>query len=280
MRRTFLAILASMLFASPVAAEGGNPFWGPAQKLVFVTDTQFNGKSGSHALCVEVTDDHFFYLPTKRTVGDYVFSQTNCTTTDVVPVPLARLPMLKAAGVLPNSVPDTPQAPLTGPRMNKSGILMLLLFCAGGGWFLQRPARKASRRLSNISGDPLFFDVLLTVMFHIARIDGAIEKDELRAIMRVYKNLTGTPLTAEVAATKFGQSITDETLLQLAKRYRGAHAQMMCEAAVQIATHSGAITREKRALLTALCDKWNHDKVGMREAIIAATQGSRNLQTA
>lgn len=267
MYRSLVWALFVSLFSSAAAAEARNPLHGTAAKLVFVSETQFPGKGGNQALCARVLDWHFLYIPLRRTVTDYVFSNDHCTDTNVHPIPAERIAMFKAAGILPAHVTDKPSVPLLGAERNKAAILIATFAILGIPLFMRQRMRIAAHRTLRKSGDPMFYDILLTLLFHTAQRDGVIDKTDLQAIIRTYKETSGTTATPEMAAEKFTLTLPDDVVLNLVKDYRSLEAAVLIDAAIRVATHRGRISREKRALITRLTEVLDGDLDQVRMSI-------------
>jgi len=143
-------------------------------------------------------------------------------------------------------------------------ILSAMLLCTVQ-WFRQRRISQARLKIRQVSGDPLYFDGLMALLFHIARTDGVITKPELEAIRQVYLDATGARVTPEMTASHFARTSTDTSILRLVGNYRGIEAEVLLKSAIHVAAHSGGIPREKMHFLTTLnatlgsTDDWFED---------------------
>ena len=191
-------------------------------------------------------------MPWKREISHYVFSETACQGGSGRPIPFQSIGMLKTAGILPEAVPLVPSVPLAGIAGNPGALIFAVMALIGFPLLLRQRMRLAARRILKSASDPVFCDILLTLMFHTAQRDGAVDKTELRVIMRTYKELTGGTVTPEMAAEKFGKSLQDDFVLHSVKDYRGTEAAMLLTSAVTVATHQGSLSRERLCLLTSL----------------------------
>lgn len=285
MSRSRLLLLVASLSASSAAAEDRAPFFGTLDKQVYVSETEFPGKTGNQTLCARVTDWHILYVPWQRTVSDYFFSDGSCQSKAIHPIPAKSIAMFKAAGILPDHVSLVPSAPLSGIGTQKGAISLLVLALLGFPLLLRQRMRRAARLTLKCANDPVFCDVLLTLLFHTAQRDGAIDKTELRVIMRTYKELTGGTVTPEMAAEKFSTTVPDESVLNSVKRYRGQEAAILRDSAILVATHQGTLSREKLTMLTRLNEALAGDTAHFREIIEStlhhkATYPKSTMQTA
>ena len=269
--RFLLPILgALMLSASAASADPIPPFVGTVDKVVFVSETRFTGRNGPQNLCVTVTDHHLFFLPVRRSYGGYVFSDGACGEGRMTPIPADRFPLFQNAGVVPNDVPVTPHLPVGWSAIQTAMFILGLFALAALPIAASRRVRGRVLKMRQISSDPLYFDVLLSVMFHTARTDGVIEKDELEAIQYIYTDLTGVAIAPEVMATKFTEILSDDTVLKLAKTYSGREAEILLDTAILVATQKGKVTREKMNLLVGLNSVLERDASWFRDALNTA----------
>jgi len=251
MLKTLKIAIAALCLAP--AATSAAPLWGAERSTVYVASTHFTGHPEDQALCATFDDTYRLFTPVQRSFAGYTLSNDGCaTTTGMMMTPLA-LEHLKSAGLLPAHVPTTFSAPITWSFGTKIGVALFFLLPLWAAWGLS-PRRKAIRRKTVLSQNPAYFDTLLSVMFHIARQDGVIEREELQNILDVYKDLTGENLAPEVIASKFSQLTTDEKIISLADGYSGIEAETVLDAAILVAGFGTAVTREKTALLYRLND--------------------------
>ncbi|MEL6642026.1 MAG: hypothetical protein AAFP98_12080 [Pseudomonadota bacterium] len=269
--RFILPILSAfVLSASAALANPAPPFVGTADKMVFVSETRFVGTDGNQNLCVPVVDHHVFFLPVRRVVGDYVFSDGPCDTGAITPIPADRFPLFLNAGVVPADVPVKPSVTIAWSAGQMAIFILGLFVLAAIPVIASHRIRSKFLKVRQISGDPLFFDVLLSVMFHTARTDGVIEKDELAAIQHIYSDMTGIAISPDVMASKFTETLSEDTILKLAQGFSGREAETILDAAILVATQKGRVTREKMNLLIGLNGVLERDASWFRDTLNAA----------
>ncbi|MEL6573054.1 MAG: hypothetical protein AAFQ64_15425 [Pseudomonadota bacterium] len=270
MRWFFAAISALSLSGAPALADSHAPFWGESETLVFLSETEFTGPNGTQSLCGQVNDHHIAYLPIRRNIEGYYFADRNCSPESLVPIPESRFAMLQEAGLIPASAPSGADMSVTWSASQRASFAIILLLAALTMLALHRASLPRTLRMRNVSGDPLYFDVLLSVMFHTARTDGVIEKDELTAIHAIYHEITGAKLSPEVMAAKFTEVFNDDGIISLARVYRGREAEVLLDAAILVATRQGKVTREKMNLLVSLNHVLERDPNWFRDTINGA----------
>jgi len=126
------------------------------------------------------------------------------------------------------------------------------IYICGLMWIRQRRQSPAKRRIQQVSGNPIYFEALLTLLFHVGRNDGVISKDNLEAIRSAYRHATGAEVTPEMTASHFARFTTDASVFRLIGGYRGVQAETMLDAAILAATQNGCVPREKETFLTEL----------------------------
>jgi len=250
MARILVALFFSLVCGS--AAQAQSTFFGPAEKLIYVGTSEFPGSTEKQALCVQVTDFHLFYLPIGRTAVGYAFAESSCQADTFEPIPASSVEMLRSAGVISTDVPDIPELSYGWAWQTMATFLIGILAIIGFPLLLRRRMREASLRTVGASQDPLFYDILLTVMYHVAHIDGVIERSEVQAVARTFKMLTGAKVTPEMAAEKFTQTLRDNAVLGLIKQCDDEQGKVLIDAAISVATFAGVLPREKRVFIESM----------------------------
>lgn len=283
MRMAFLLTAASLMIAGQTSADQGRVFQGSSDQLVHAGSTTFGDDITKPSLCIQVRDHDALLVPIARVASGDAFSDTGCPTMDATPVTAASVEGVKRAGVLPETTPTIPVAPLPWTRERTVGTALAVILAVSLPWFVTRRRQRRTRAARMVSGDPLYFDTLLSVMFHVARTDGVVTKDDLAAIRRTYSLITGGTVTPEMTASHFARFVSTETLLSRVAAYRNAEAEMLLDVAVMVAAHSGCIPREKRGLLTALNAALDSDKAAFEERIQMALcpkmRAARGIET-
>lgn len=140
-------------------------------------------------------------------------------------------------------------------------MIVTILACMGvmAPLFYRRLRRGGRACRTQISGDPIYYDVLTSVMFHTARTDGVIEKADIDVIRATFAELTCKPMSSEMMAKSFAEVLSDDTILNLVKAYRGTEAEVLIDAAIIVATRNGFATREKIAFLKRMNEALERD---------------------
>lgn len=164
-----------------------------------------------------------------------------------------------------------------------TALVVSVTYVCGLIWLRKSRMSPALRRMQQVSGDPLYFDAILSLLFHIARNDGVISKDNLEAIRNVYRDATGAEVTSDMTASHFARFSTDASILNLVSKYRGIQAETLMDAAILAATHDGCIPTQKKAFLTELSHRlgthgdWFDRRLAA--ALCPEARAARGLQT-
>lgn len=273
MARFLIAVIFSFVFATAAQdraqAQTETRFFGHQAKLLYVTDANFPSREIPLALCAHVIDMHVLGLPVYRAAVGYGYAENQCHADAYEPITTATLALMRDADVLPSDVPDQPAVTLQWAWQSILIFAMAGLAILGIPLLLRHRMRRASVEAVGQSADPLFFDILLTVLYHVARIDGVIEKAEVQAINRSVKSLTAATVTPEMTAEKFTQTMRDDALFALLKTCDREERATLMEGAVSVATHARVLTREKRTFLHQLNNQLGGDPDALKERLEA-----------
>jgi len=252
MRSSLSALFALLLSFLPHQANASTPFWGEHQRLLYIAETGLTGSFGPLSLCAQVTDRYVFFLPILRDTGPYVLSDHFCAMGDVSQIPQDRIPMFQASGIIPEDLPLTPDVPIVWSASVKRLIGFLALVALAAPVIFAQRRRASGGRKTQLSGDPVYFEVLATVMFHTARTDGALAKEDFDVLRGVFKKLTGMPMASSLMASKQAEVLPEDTVLKLAKQYHGKEAEVLIDAAFHVAKRDGQVSGSRESFLKNL----------------------------
>ena len=269
MARILNTLIVGLVFASTTQAQADRVFFGERNGMVYITDAQFPSREIPLALCAHVIDTYAFWIPVKRTALGYGYAESHCSAGAFEPITTETLGLMRDAGVLPADVPDQPAVAHDWAWISLVNLAAAALLILGIPMMLRQRMRHASRQAVGRGQDPMFYDILLSTLYHTARIDGVIEKAEIQAISRSYKLLTAASLTPAMTASKFTEALSDDAILKLAENCNREQASLLMEGAVSVATHAGVVTREKRTFLHQLNNHLGGDPDALRERLEA-----------
>jgi len=275
MARFLITVIFSFVFATAAQAQTDPRFFGRQAKLLYVTDANFPSREIPLALCAHVIDMHVFGLPVYRAAVGYGYAENQCHADAYEPITTATLALMRDADVLPADVPDQPPVTLQWALRSMIIFGMAALAILIVPLMLRQRMRKASVQAVGQPTDPVFFDILLTVMYHVARIDGVIEKAEVQAITRSVKALTAATVTPEMTAEKFTHAMRDDALFALLQDCDREQSAILMEGAVAVATHARVLTREKRMFLHQLNNQLGGDSEALKTRLEAEMKDPR-----
>jgi len=139
---------------------------------------------------------------------------------------------------------------VAGPLGSLVGVLLGHQIDQGGGAFLRGGRRESTRAISQ-----LFFDVTFEVMGRVAKIDGRVSEDEVRAARAIMHGMRLTPAQVDDAIERFTRGKRDdyplaERLDALDRQLGGGDlARAFVQLQLQAALGAGPVGAEKRQLL-------------------------------
>lgn len=123
-----------------------------------------------------------------------------------------------------------------------------------GHWFFQHS------RPQHTHAQDIFFRATFTIMGYIAKADGRVSENEIRAATQIMQNMRLNPQLKRQAITYFKQGKSphiniDEILDQLSQAcYQQSHLlHLFLEIQIQAAFADGALTANKRKILEYIC---------------------------
>lgn len=165
-----------------------------------------------------------------------------------------------------------------GPIGSLLGVVLGHQFDQGLGDRLGRPGARGSTRTRR-----LFFETTFGVMGHIAKSDGRVSEDEIRAARRIMHGMALSPEQVALAIQHFtrGKSPTfrlNEAVDQLSRALGGRRdlIRAFVEIQLQALVLSGGLDKAKRELLWTISRRLGMGRVELAqiEALVRAQQAS------
>lgn len=247
---TMSALALAVVAATPAHAGAGR--WGTDLKFVADTTIPSNGTQ-TIAVCHVVDFMQVLFVPVYTIVDGYALSNDGCTGDMYRELSNEHLADLKAAGMVPNDVPETPQVSLAqlawGHAWLIAGALGVMLRALG---FLMQGGRRHSK---NSAPDTLAIHSLVA-MSQVAIADGTIDEREIKQISSILTRLTGRGYSMEQVSdllTHLNPSPND--LDQVGQDLSEADRQIVLEAALNIAVADGEIHPNEYAVVSDLAQR-------------------------
>ena len=273
MLRFFTALVLSLVIATPTQAEPKSSIYGYGEKLVFASETTFQGDNGPRSLCTLVRDWHIFFIPAHREVKGYVLADANCAGTVISDVPASSIDLLVSSGMITQNVPANPTLTVGWMLWNYASLIL-------SGLVILFVVLKMARQKADVDVDieppttakqtPMFDETLLTTMFHTARLNGDISQTTLQALIKSYKMLTGTTVTPAMITAKYALKTDTVDLLSIMHQFAGLERDTMMKACVDVAAADGMIQKPEHDFLMALGSALGLDGDLFRNQIRAA----------
>ena len=275
MLRFFSVLVLAFSLSTPAHAAPSGGLYGYAEKLLFASNTDFQGDNGPRALCTLVKDWHIFFIPVHREVQGYVLADGACVGPDYSEISTASMSLLLSSGMVTDNVPISPTLTVGWMFWNYASLIisaLVILFVV-----LSKTRRKPLDDLEieiprATQHTPMFDETLLTTMFHTARLTGDISQVTLQTLIKSYKTLTGTTVTPAMITAKYALSTDTLELLSIMPQFVGLERDTLMKACVDVAAADGTIQKPEHDFLMALGHALGLESDMFRNQIRAAMQ--------
>ncbi|SLN26686.1 tellurite resistance TerB family protein [Pseudooctadecabacter jejudonensis] len=256
MRRLFLSFSSALamgvtLFAATPAQATVGQY---GTDLRFVTHTTIPSPGGGEAiaLCHLVDYMHVLFIPVYTTVEGYALATGDCTAETYRDLSTENLMDLKAAGFVPQNVPDTPHTGWADLAWGHAWLIIGAIGLLYRGLTLLPMGRRKRRAAAP---DTLAIHSLVA-MSQVAVADGTIDDREIRQISTILTRLTGQGYSMERVAELLQRlKPTPSDLAQVGADLTSNDRQIVLEAALNIAVADGEIHPSEYAVVSDLAQR-------------------------
>jgi len=271
MFRVFTTFLLSLTlfgsFATPAEARRGLV---PVESLSYVSDFGETGK----VLCHWVEHLTFKRIPLTAESRGYAVTYGSCETDAFTPLSEEEVLEAQANGLISSELPIS-------PRLSKAQIFMNVVIWGGIGTVvvgtvllnlgLFKKRRKAvegsalmANGLTSLRGPkkpkPMKKDAVtkaLAAMCHIAKCDGSVEGDEVMAIAKTIKNISGQSIpVAQIVAmiSETPEAFDEDDYQMIAQGTSAEDCKRIFEAALSVAVSNGDIAQAEYSAVRSLAE--------------------------
>lgn len=253
-----LAATLALIAASPAEARrsGGG---GSQEALLFIAETAIPNPEGGGtlALCHLVKHLTIFFVPVWTEMKGYAVAPDACTSDSYYDVDELQFKDGQKSGVFPISLPTAPELPRSARLRNWATLGAAALFLAfgllGAARRAMRPAR-AGRRFGP-KRDMTVASRALMAMCQVAKVDGQIDRSELKMINATLARITGRSFALSQISRMAEEAEPATDLRGFGELSSGLDAddrRMVLECALSVAVADGRIETAEHSYVTSL----------------------------